>query len=292
MNPRVIVFGSTGLIGSNVLKSLRDHEFNAEGTSRSGKYSTSKLDITRREDLTDFLNSRHPEVIVNCAGVVGVNECNRAPYDSLEVNTSFVGNISRYCSDNGAKLVHLSTVAVFDGNKKTPYEEKDHPDFLQGNLYNITKATAEAIASLVPDNVIIRVGDTYGLSALPERTIGGSVFRYAFNQLKSGNVLGAFKGVITNQTLLQDIGSYVCSLIESGFSGKINLGGERVDIRQFFDMIKSTFNLPGEVIDAELPSNYQSNRALNLSTMEKEGFVVRPVAEGLGTLEDYLKAQN
>ena len=289
MKQKIVVFGATGMVGSNVFDSLRRKRYIVEGVSKSGRDETIQLDITNQGDLVRFLNLFKPHVIVNCAGLVGTSECNKDPFSAIKLNVDFVRDIAQYCSEKKSRLVHLSTVAVFDGKKQSSYTEGDEPSQLAGNWYNLTKSLAEHIARLVPDSMIVRIGDTYGFSVSEKKVIGGSVFSFAYQQLRDGKQLGAFVDVRTNQTFLEDIGWNISRLIEIGYSGKINLGGEEIGIGDFFRKIKSSFGLSGTVVDRATPESYQINRTLDLTAMKKEGLRVRTIDEGLNSLLDDLK---
>ena len=41
------------------------------------------------------------------------------------LNIQAVDNLAKLCHENNVKLIHISTDYVFDGEKKTPYDETD-----------------------------------------------------------------------------------------------------------------------------------------------------------------------
>jgi dTDP-4-dehydrorhamnose reductase len=287
---KIAIIGSSGLIGSNIAYCLANEGYETIKTSSSDP-SLIRLDIIKKEEIKQFLSSYNPEVIVNCAGVVGKEACNKAPEKAVALNSVAAANLAELCSDTKKRLIHLSSIAVFDGKKQEPYAEEDNPSYLTGNWYNITKAWAESVVEQTPRSVIIRVGDTYGYAAQHPERIGGSIFKWAYETLKSGKEVPAFKGTRTNQILLSDIGEAVANLLNIGYEGRLNLGGEEIDIADFFEKMKDSFNLPGTVVPKQPPANYQGNRALNLKKMMELGMSVKNVNEGLESLARHYKVE-
>ena len=262
----ISVMGASGLVGSNILRSASELNFTVEGLSLSQKLGLKQLDITNYSQLEDYIQCAKPGIIVNCAGVVGKEACNKEPERAVAVNQESVKYLSRLCIENNIKLFHLSTVAVHDGKKQTSYTEEDLPTLIKGNWYNITKAEAENFALQVPGVVILRVGDTYGYGVNSEH-IGGSIFKWAYETLKKGSNVPAFKGLKTNQTLLSDVGNVVMHLISQDYVGVLNIGGNAIEIAEFFEKMRTSFNLPDNIELKDVPSNYQANRELDLTKM-------------------------
>ncbi|MBS3134243.1 sugar nucleotide-binding protein [Candidatus Woesearchaeota archaeon] len=284
----ISVIGASGLVGSNVLRAASELNLPVEGSSLSQKSGLKQLDITDYSQLKNYIQNTKPETIVNCAGIVGKEACNKEPGMAVAVNKTAVEYLSRLCIENGIKLFHLSTVAVHDGKKQTPYVEEDLPTLIDGNWYNITKVGAENFALEVPSAVILRVGDTYGYGINPEH-IGGSIFKWAYETLKKGNNVPAFKGLRTNQTLLSDVGNVVMHLISEGYEGILNIGGNTIEVAEFFEKMCMSFNLPGNIELKDVPSNYQANRELGLTKMNLLGIKMHDVQEGLESLIQYYR---
>ena len=74
-----------------------------------------------REKFMDW----HPELVVNCAAYPDVDGCERDPERAFTVNSRGAGNVARVAEAISARVFHISTDYVFDGQKRLPYEEQD-----------------------------------------------------------------------------------------------------------------------------------------------------------------------
>lgn len=147
LNKKIIVTGGGGMIGKQM-------QF---GT----KLNRSQLDILNPASIDKAIAKYKPEVIVHLAALTDMLICEQEPSLAKKVNVAGTQNIAKACKKHGIKLVYLSTCAVFNGRKKTPYSEADKPNPL--NVYGQTKLNAELeIQKLLPDALIIRTGWLFG----------------------------------------------------------------------------------------------------------------------------------
>jgi dTDP-4-dehydrorhamnose reductase len=103
-----------------------------------------EADIGKPAELASALRSRRPDVIVHTAALTNVDECERHPDLAARINRDAVTEIADFCSGSGARLVHVSTDAVFDGTRVGRYTETDLAAPL--NVYGRTKLEAEKVA--------------------------------------------------------------------------------------------------------------------------------------------------
>ena len=291
--PKVMVIGASGLIGSNIYYELKDNGYEAIGTYYTNKDFLREgmlyLNITIPSDLERYIRAIKPSIIVNSAGISGKEACNKSPELATKVNLTATKSLAEICDQHDIKLVHLSSVAVHDGSKKSPYTEADNPSIIEGNIYNETKAKAEPFAEKVAHSIIARIGDTYGFQAYEPSRMGGSIFRWAYENLKQGKELPAFTGLRSNQTYIPDIAMTIKKLIEEDYEGRINVGGEPIEVCHFFEKMKQAFNLPGSIIPKAPPADYQANKELDISKLLQLGIRLKTIDEGLNSLISYYK---
>ena len=82
-----------------------------------------------------------PRLIVNCAAAAVVDRCETDHDYADRGNILAPQNVAEAAAEVGAKLVHVSTVFVFDGDKSDPYRETDEPRPL--NYYGQSKLAGE-----------------------------------------------------------------------------------------------------------------------------------------------------
>ena len=58
-----------------------------------------------------------PETVINCVGLIRSDEFIKKPVSMIEINAQFPHRLEKICNDFKARLIHISTDAVFDGRK-------------------------------------------------------------------------------------------------------------------------------------------------------------------------------
>lgn len=152
---KIIVTGSKGQLGLSI------QELSSGYPGLSFVFTdVEELDISDQDQVNTFLASEKPAVVVNCAAYTAVDKAEKEEALAEKINHHAVANLARACKKTGAKLIHISTDYLFDGNKSTPYHEKDivRPQ----SVYGITKLEGETaiLRSEIP-SIIIRTSWLY-----------------------------------------------------------------------------------------------------------------------------------
>jgi dTDP-4-dehydrorhamnose reductase len=141
-NQRVLVLGSTGMVGHLLCKYLiSNSDFILFDIARSYKFrdKTNLFDVKNEKDFCEFIKLIKPDYIINCIGVL-IRESNISIENAIYINSYFPHMLKKFASQINAKLIHISTDCVFSG-KKGNYIESD---FRDGNgIYAQTKILGE-----------------------------------------------------------------------------------------------------------------------------------------------------
>lgn len=148
----LLVIGGSGLLGQEVVVQARRNGLRVGATYfASGSADGEKLDITDRAAVAELLHRTRPAAVINAA------------YRQADWRITADGamHVAAAAAMTGARLVHVSSDAVFSGRSGT-YDESSDP--CPGTVYGAAKAAAEtAVKGLVPEAVIARtsliVGD-------------------------------------------------------------------------------------------------------------------------------------
>jgi len=145
MKLKVIVLGSTGLIGHQVFKYLEDSKYyelhNISYRKKINK-ETIICDVRQEEVFINIIKSIRPDIIVNCIGIL-IQGANKDPKNAIYLNAYFPHLLMDLCDTLNSKLIHISTDCVFSGLKGLPYEEADFKD--GRDTYAKTKGLGEII---------------------------------------------------------------------------------------------------------------------------------------------------
>ena len=118
------------------------------------------LDITKIDKVRTFLNNNKPGFIINTAAYTAVDEAEKEGQLAQKVNVDGPKNLAIISQEIGAKLIHISTNYVFDGEKSVPYLEEDETNPL--SVYGRTKRDGEReVLNNTDDAVIIRLSWLY-----------------------------------------------------------------------------------------------------------------------------------
>jgi len=148
------LIGNKGMLGTELSNLLSSRGAPFVGTDRE----VSMLDPAA---LEAFAAGRGIDRIVNCAAYTAVDKAEIEEELARRLNADGPENIGRLASAIGARVVHVSTDYVFDGNGKSPYKETDPVN--PASAYGRTKAEGEArLALACPDAVIVRTAWLYG----------------------------------------------------------------------------------------------------------------------------------
>ena len=79
------------------------------------------LDITRLEAVEEFVGRLKPEVVINAAAYTAVDKAESDEDAAYRVNCTGVANLAIAAAANNARVLHVSTDFVFDGNAGRPY---------------------------------------------------------------------------------------------------------------------------------------------------------------------------
>jgi dTDP-4-dehydrorhamnose reductase len=164
---KIAVIGADGQLGTDVVKA-----FAANG-EEVFSLTHSDIELSDKESVTNRLSALRPNVVINTAAMHHVDKCELDPTRAFAVNGFGAKNLAIVAKEIGAKLMHVSTDYVFDGEKRTPYEETDAPRPL--NVYGNSKLSGEYfVRSTVPEHFVLRTSAIYGKS--PCRAKGGLNF--------------------------------------------------------------------------------------------------------------------
>ena len=193
MKKRVLVFGSTGMLGHQVVNYfLQFDDYKIIDISFRNKFreETIILDVTNKKLLEDTIFEIKPDYIINCIGVL-IGGANSNTANAIYINAYLPHQLKDIAANINAKLIHISTDCVFSG-KKGNYVETDERD--GKDTYAKTKILGEVIDD---SNITLRTS----IIGLELKTNGEGLFHWFMNQ--SGTINGFTKAIWSGVTTFE-----------------------------------------------------------------------------------------
>lgn len=244
---RILVTGASGLLGANLMLTAMEQGHAVTGVActhrlRPMGFEFVQADLTRPGEAGRVLAEASPDWVVHCAALTDLDACERMPELADRVNRDAARGVAAAAASRGARLVHISTDAVFDGLRGN-YTEEDTPHPI--NAYARSKLDGErAIADVYPSAAIVRT-NLYGWNALPKCSLA----EWFLENLEAGKSCKGFSDVRTTPILVNDLARVLLDLAAGTLSGVYHIaGGECLSKYEFGLRVASAFGLDGGLI--------------------------------------------
>jgi dTDP-4-dehydrorhamnose reductase len=286
---RIFVTGVSGLLGVNAALDLRD-KHDVHGTWLTHPValdgvSVQRVDLRDADAAGEAIAAVSPSLVLHAAAMADVDACEADPPAATAANVTAAVNVAQAAARGGARLVHLSTDQLFDGNRGRLREDAPLGPL---NVYARTKADAErAVASAHPRALIVRT-HLYGWGGPPHRSFSD----WILGGLRRGEARRMFTDAVFCPILATDLVTAILALVEAGASGVYHVaGGEAVSKYEFGLRLARIFGAPARLLVpvpmSAVPLRARRPRDLSLSsekTEERLGRSQPSVDEGLRRL--------
>ena len=241
MHKTILMTGGSGLLSTNWALSIRD-EYKVTLLLHQKKISllgvnTEIVSLSSLEECLSVLEKHQPDIVIHTAGLANVEECESNPNLAQTVNVDLAKNIATACSNQGVKLVHISTDHLFLGDQEFSTEESVINPV---NNYAKSKFLGEKqVLENCKDALIIRT-NFYGW---------GTKYRQSFSdlildKLKNNQQVDLFSDVFFTPILIDELSKRTHQLIDANTMGVFNIvSSERVSKYEFGIKLANCFNL-------------------------------------------------
>ena len=223
---KILVTGSTGLLGRNLVRHLRACGHYIVTLARSEK-AEFQMDLTNREKVIELFDHIQPEIIVNLAGLTNVELCQEKINEAYLANTQTVENLVHWIRKPAVDchLIQISSDHLYDG--KGPHLEDC---VTLTNNYAFSKYSGELAASLLP-STILRT-NFIGLSKTANRK---SMTDWVYSSLKNNKSIKVFDDVYFSPLSIATLSEMIDLVIEQKPVGIFNLGSRNGMSKADFD---------------------------------------------------------
>jgi len=203
---RVLVIGAKGMLGRDVMEELRSSSlYDVTG------WDIDEIDVRVEMDTVEKISRLGPEIVINLAAHVNVDECESQTEKAFAVNAEGMRHVALGAVKCGARVVYISTDYVFDGEKGRAYAEDDSPHPL--NVYGRSKLQGERyVQELTKDGVIVRTQWLFGKH-------GNNFVASVLRQAREKKELSIVDDQTGSPTYTVDLAKVLSALIQCGARG-------------------------------------------------------------------------
>ena len=204
------------MLGLNLaLEAAKQHT--VFGTVNSHPIKTKAFEVLRvnlldPDEMDRVVTYANPDWVIHCAALANLEACEANPALAKQLNTDLPEKLATIVARGGARLLHVSTDAVFDGQRGN-YTEDDQPEPL--SVYARTKFDGEkVVAAVKPEAIVARV-NLFGWSLSGKRSLA----EFFYNNLVAGKQVMGFTDVYFCPLLANDLAKIFIEMLTAGLQG-------------------------------------------------------------------------
>jgi len=235
---KILVTGSTGLLGSNLLPFLAEKGFETAGLARKG--SAFQCDLSDPARTAEALDEINPSAIVNLVAMTSVDGCEFEPELAFKINAASAMNLASWVKKNKkTKLLHISTDHLYNGpgpHKESPVDPV--------NVYAKTKLEAEKFITEA-DGAVLRTNFIGFHKHDPEK----GYLAYVLRSIKNKTPLNVSASSFFSPLSIQSLCETILAVMQKHISGVFNAGSRNgMSKKEFVGEVASIIGCPIENI--------------------------------------------
>ena len=198
---KVLITGANGQLGGALQRT-------APAKASVNAIDVEDVDLTDRAMLTARLAVEAPDVLINAAAYTAVDKAENDEETARAINADAVAIMAEAMSDQGGKLVHVSTDFVFDGSASRPYA----PDEPRAPISAYGRTKAQGEDHLRDTDLLVRTAWVYEAG-------GANFVRTIVRLMKERDELSVVSDQVGAPTWATGLAHTLWGLIEKGASG-------------------------------------------------------------------------
>ncbi|MFN8397260.1 MAG: NAD(P)-dependent oxidoreductase [Bacteroidia bacterium] len=248
----ILLTGANGLLGQKLVQKLSRRDavlLIATGTGPNRNavdegYTYVSMDVTKADQVRAVFEQYNPSEVIHCAAMTNVDQCEREPDACWDLNTKAVQILVDLCIEFKARIIHISTDFIFDG-EAGPYTEKASPNPL--SVYGRSKLEAE--------NIVVNSGVPYAIArtmlvfgVVPDMSRSNIVL-WVKKSLENGQNIKVVNDQWRCPTLAEDLAEGVVLMTMKDKNGIYNISGpDMLSIHEMALAVAEHWELDGSLI--------------------------------------------
>lgn len=274
----ILVTGSTGQLGSDVVKELLKRGYSTLSPNRS------ELNLCSEDNIRNYILNSNCEAIVHCAAYTQVDKAEDEKDLCIKINATATKHIVKCAKILDIPMIYISTDYVFDGTKDGEYTENDETNPI--NIYGESKLAGEKYVQEILDKYyIVRTSWVFNIN-------GKNFIETMLRLSKANNQLSIVNDQIGSPTYTKDLSRLLVDMLETSKYGLYHATNE--GYCSWYEFADTIFKLANINIDIKaINSNEYASRdkrPLN-SKLSKDKLIeygFKPLPHWEDALKDYL----
>lgn len=254
----ILVTGSNGFIGSNLIKSIKNHSV-FEGNRNT-------IDLYSKSNIESFLTKNKINVVIHCA-IEGGSRLKQDTSDILYKNILIFENLMSF-KDHYSAFINISSGAEFDRtNDIMNYSENELFNNTPLDYYGLSKNLISKLLLSFERGLNLRIFGCFGENEINTRFIKSNTINYIN---KTSMIIHQDRYM--DFIYIEDVCNTIQYAIDKRIRGDINLSYmDKLKLSDIANMINnlSTYKVPIQITNKELGLSYTGNgsklNSLNLS---------------------------
>ena len=274
----ILVTGSTGQLGSDVVKELLKRGYSTLSPNRS------EFNLCSEDSIRNYILNSNCEAIVHCAAYTQVDKAEDEKDLFIKINATATKHIVKCAKILDIPMIYISTDYVFDGTKDGKYTENDETNPI--NIYGESKLAGEKYVQEILDKYyIVRTSWVFNIN-------GKNFIETMLRLSKANNQLSIVNDQIGSPTYTRDLSRLLVDMLETSKYGLYHATNE--GYCSWYEFADTIFKLANINIDIKaINSNEYASRAkrpmnskLSKDKLIEYGF--KPLPHWEDALKDYL----
>lgn len=261
---RLLITGVSGLLGNSLAQHFKDKYevlglYNSHHVTIKG-ICTEKCDLTYRDSIHKIIENFKPSVIIHCASLTNIDQCEKDKPLTAAINVLATRNIVKEIIYTDIKIIYISSDAVYDGIKGD-FSENDKVNPL--NNYGRSKYEGEIEVSKKTNSLILRT-NIFGWNIQDKKSLS----EWILEELESKHRINCFQDAFFSSIYTMELARVIDIAIQYNLNGIYNCGSSNSCSKyEFAQKIADRFKLKKELlIPISIDDyNFKAKRGKNLS---------------------------
>jgi len=269
---RLLITGVSGLLGNSLALHFRDiytvyGQYNRHPVQIDG-VATLPADLTDADQAATLMEDLQPDIVIHCASLANVDECESRPQAAIEINTAATGRVATVTREQGARLVYISTDSVY---ADSPNSHRENKRLNPQNVYGQTKYDGEQQALINTDCLVLRT-NFFGYNIRNKHSLA----EWIIARLSGKENINGFTDAFFSTIYTMELARVIEIALQRKLSGIFNCGSPTPCSKfEFAQKLARRFGypekliLPGSIDDHSLKAKRAKNLGLDVGRLEK-----------------------